>query len=290
MNESLAGMKPLEEVVRTIIATAYVEGSIPISAMFVSQSGAGKSKTILRFRAESVLQCDDLTSSGLFDILQGDKDNKIKFILIPDFNPVLSHKSSVSGLLVANLLSVTQDGTARIADGRSQKEVKHDPVGVITAVTNDMFSRYSRKWAELGITRRIIPLHYTYSLATITQAQSLIRQGKIAMGQLPVLPLPKMKRTKVGIPVKAGYELMTMSTVLAMNLGQYISVHGSRSGPRGMTPRQGPALLPMSPHLVLSAVAKSSAILNSRKAVNTTDIKAAMNFCAFTNMIEKRNL
>lgn len=284
LSSPLAGMQPVEELLHAVVGTAFVTGYIPVSCIVVAPSGAGKSRTLIRFDADYIVRADDLTSSGLFDILASDKENKIKYILVPDFNPVLSHKASVSQLLIANLLSVTQDGTVKIADGRQQKECKHSPVGVLTSCTFDIFARHSRKWHELGITRRIIPLHYSYSLQTIRTAQKLIRQGKIT-SKIPPLQISEYKPTLVTISKEHAIELETLSERLALNLGQYISL---KRGQR--TPQQGSALLPMAPHLILTALVKGNAVRFNRKVVRDCDIDVATEFVSFTDMVNRRQL
>lgn len=282
----LAGIEPLQDLLYAVIGSAFVTNSVPISCMIVAPSGAGKSRTLIKFDSPYIVRADDLTSSGLIDILQNDKDNKIKYLLIPDFNPVLSHKASVSSLLMANLLSVTQDGTARVVDGRQNKEVKHKPIGVMTAVTFEMFARHSKKWHELGITRRILPLHYTYSLHTIQKAQELIRKGKInSGGDVTPLPISHFKERYVKIDQSHARELEMLSGTLANHLGQCIRL---RNGTREAI--QGTALLPMAPHLVLTAIAKGNAIRFNRSEVNSLDVRVATEFTAFTNMMDRKQL
>lgn len=284
LSTSLAGVEPIEDILSAIVGTGFVDGSIPISCMVIAPSGAGKSRTIIRFDAPYIMRCDDLTSSGLTDLLASDKDNKLKFLLIPDFNPILSHKTSVSSLLIANLLSVTQDGTVRIADGRQNKEVKHNPVGIITAMTFEMFARYSRKFMELGITRRILPLHYTYSWQTIKDAQTLIRQGKIT-NYIPPMAMSSYAHSRVNIDKDAALEIESLSTRLAFNLGQYIRSH------RGIQKaEQGTAILPMSPQIVLSTVARGNAIRYNRASITEDDIDFLNEFISFTDMINRRQL
>jgi hypothetical protein len=280
----LAGVQPIEDIINAIVGTAFVDDSIPISCMVVAPSGAGKSRTIIRFDAPYILRCDDLTSSGLTDMLTRDSDNKIKFLLIPDFNPILSHKASVSNLLLANLLSVTQDGTARIMDGRGNKEVKHNPIGIITAVTFDMFARYSRKWHELGITRRILPIHFTYSLRTVQQAQLLIREGRINSNNKP-MEMRNYKQAAIKLDEKLSMDIQLLSDRLALNLGQYIRLYkGVRQ------PVQGEALLPMAPHVVLHSMARGNAMRFGRNHINTSDVELCTDFVSFTDMVNRRQL
>lgn len=285
--KTLVGTKRLENVITNAIATAFVENSIPISIMLVAESGAGKSKTLIRFQSKHIMRCDDLTTAGLFDMLASDTKNEIRFLLIPDFNPVLSHKSSVSGLLVANLLSVTQDGTVNVQDGRQKKEMKHEPVGILTAVTPDMFTRYSKKWRELGVTRRILPLHYTYSPKTIIVAQNQICEGRIDARQLDPITCDWNPR-KIMVPLKLAKQLKDFSPFLASNLSEYIST--SRGAFKSSEPpeiKKGKTLLPLAPHMVLRAIAQGSALRAGRNICNATDVEATLQFLQFTSMSER---
>lgn len=283
INSQLAGTKPLEKMIRILIATGFVKDGIPISAMLIAQSGAGKSKTLIRFENEHVLRCDDLTSAGLFDILASDKENKVKFIVIPDFNPVLSHKSSVSNLLIANLLSVTQDGTVSVNDGRAKKDMKHHPVGILTAITQEMHSRHARKWRELGVTRRIIPIHYTYSFKTIAAAQKMIRMNHVSLTQLVSFDV-KLKEMEIAMPKKIASELEALSTVLAANFSQ-MAIRNRDGSLKEIV--QGTPIYAMAPHLILRSIAKASALTRHSATCTNTDLEAAEDFCRFTSMENK---
>lgn len=284
---TLVGTKKLETVITNAIATAFVENSIPISIMLVADSGAGKSKTLIRFQGQHIMRCDDLTTAGLFDMLANDPKNEIRFLLIPDFNPVLSHKSSVSSLLIANLLSVTQDGTVNVQDGRQKKEMKHEPVGILTAVTPEMFIRYSKKWRELGVTRRIIPLHYTYSPETIMEAQTQILEGRIDARQLDLINCNLSPR-KVMIPLRIAKQLKDFSTFLANNLSEFMSTsRGPFKKEEAGDVKKGKQLLPLAPHVVLRAIAQGAALKAGRNICNSRDVEAALQFLKFTSMSER---
>src|SRR5579859_6826455 len=107
MKNNLIGTQLVEEIILTAIHTGHIEGAIPVSLMLVGPSGAGKSKMLLKFSGNMLHRSDDITSSGLQDIVKEDeKEQAITHIVLPDFNAPLSHKASTSTLLVANLLTM----------------------------------------------------------------------------------------------------------------------------------------------------------------------------------------
>src|SRR5216684_1802124 len=115
MNEQLIGLDPLLEIVETAIYSAHLADTIPISAILIGPSGAGKSKAIIQYKGTNGCHLtNDVTSMGLQDILGADHENKVRFLVVPDFNVVLSHRASTLQLTVANLLSVLSEGTMRI--------------------------------------------------------------------------------------------------------------------------------------------------------------------------------
>src|SRR5271157_1097144 len=178
-------MEPLEEILETAIFSGYLTNAIPLSLMLVGPSGTAKSKVIMQY--QSGLGCHittDITSSGMQELLAKDSKEIIKFIIIPDFNIVLSHRHSTLQLTVANLLSMTSEGSIRIDDGRAVKEVKHSPVGIISAMTPAMYSVIGKKWVALGFSRRFLPINYDYSLKTREKIQHSIAAGLTTMLQL----------------------------------------------------------------------------------------------------------
>lgn len=288
----LVGTRPIEEIIHTATLTPFVHNSIPVSIILISESGAGKSKTVLRFQGEHIMRVDDLTSKGLFDILRADPQNKIRFLLIPDFNPVLSHKASVSNLLIANLLTVSSEGLVNISDGRDAKELKHAPCGIITAVTTQMFLRSQRKWSELGITRRFLPVHYGYSTRTIMQAQDEIRQQHVTsqlLKNIHISPNGAANSGAVTIPPEIGLKIEAMSQLLANNLGQYSSFEWEGKT-KARVIKQGTPIYPMSPHITLQTLAKANALRQHRTEANASDLDFLAGVIDFTNMQKRVEL
>src|SRR6266404_4853411 len=140
-SNGLYHMEPLEEIIDTILFTSCIQGENPVSIIIVGPSGIGKSAAIVRYESKALLKTDSISSKGLYDIANQDKEKLLRFLMIPDMNPTLSRRSSTVQSVLANLLSFTSDGTIRVDDGRETKECKHDPVGIVTAATDDIYGQ-----------------------------------------------------------------------------------------------------------------------------------------------------
>lgn len=287
---SLVGLERVEEIVHTAMLTPFVIGHTPVSLIVVSESGAGKSKTLLRFEAAHVLRCDDLTSKGLFDIMARDQSNKVRYIQIPDFNPVLSHRASVTNLLIANLLTLSSEGIVRMSDGRNEKELPHDTCGIITACTYDMFARNQRKWNLLGITRRFLPVHYQYSTETIMKAQRGIRNSEVNSYLLKPCKVDTPKHPiNISYNQDQGIWIEALSNTLASHLAQFHTIK-TIEGKREPFVAQGRPIYPMSPHLTLQALAKAHAIRRGDNQLHDDDLKFLDSVLEFTNMAKQVQL
>lgn len=274
---NLIGTQALQEIIETAIWTGHLAHTVPISLMLVGPSGAGKSKLLLQYEGEMLHRSDDITSIGLQDIVKSDeKEQSVTHIVLPDFNAPLSHKASTSTLLVANLLTMMSDGTARIDDGRETKVLTHNPIGILTGVTPEMYAKNEFKWKILGFQRRFLPLFYTYSQGTVGRVQN-----EIAKGNVTSLPLSKKlivfkgEKRNIYLNSKESKDIKELSLILASNL----ALHGILTKDENqkvkfkITP--GRPLLPYSPHLLLQSLARANALKRGSRRV----IKKDVDFC-----------
>lgn len=279
--EFMIGTEQLSEIIETVLFTAYVEESIPVSVILIGPSGAGKSKLVMQYRTS--IGChitSDVTSMGLQELLARDTEQKIKFIVIPDFNLVLSHRQSTLQLTIGNLLSMTSEGTIRIDDGRQAKETKHGPVGIISAMTSQMYSAIGKKWVALGFSRRFIPINYDYGLQTRDIIQRTISLGDITMLQLIEKEIEAPPVTRVGISQDISNRIMLFSGELATNIG-YIP-YSSRKSPEKPKAMFIGKQIEFSPHLVLRTLARAHALRDKRTEVTEHDIIFCMKLVQFT--------
>lgn len=274
------------EILETSIATAYVKGSIPSSVILIGPSGAGKSQALLLYGqpgiVPSIHYSDDLTGSGVEDIVSCDPENRISHILCPDFNVVLSHKDTVVNLTSAKLMTLMSDGIVRVDDGRSKKDIKHRPTAILTAMTSRIYTKVSKKWDMLGFKRRFIPVFFQYSAATQIEIQASIRNGRKAILEIKKNPISRMTQSvEVKILSRESHSLEMLSAIMSHNL----SYHPARDRKSGrVISIPGDDFLPFSPHHVLRTMASGHALLRGRRVVTSADVdfcKAMTDFCKY---------
>lgn len=287
----LIGLEPVLEIVHVSLLSGFIEKATPVAIMLVGPSGGGKTATLKRFSGEFIHQTNDLTASGLWQILRDDKDEKISHIMLEDFNPVLSHKSSVSSLTIASLLSVMADGMMRIDDGRERKELKHKPVGIVTGVTPEMFSANLEKWHGLGLVRRFLPIHFSYKQETIHLAQQQIKKGNVSPKPLPPLQLqtPKVKVSPI-IPNELAADIEMQSVYLGTHLGVNSFVTKGKNNEWKREYTQGTPVLPMAPHMILRTMAQARALLHGRMKCDESDMSFLRSLVSFVNPLQPAQL
>jgi hypothetical protein len=280
-HESLIGMEFIQEVVETAIYSAYLYRAVPISLILIGPSGAGKSKMIMQY--QSSIGCHvttDITSMGLQELLAKDHEQKTKFIIIPDFNLVLSHKHATLQLTIANLLLITSDGTVRIDDGRQNKETKHNPVGIITAITRGMYATVGRKWVNLGFSRRFLPINYDYGIFTRDKIQQSIATGLTTMMQLAEKTIKVPEITTVTLSHSHSEKLLTYSHELASNIG-WVAVPNRHDSTKPKAINTGKQI-EFSPHIILRTIACAHALRSGSRQVSDDDIMFCMKMIQFT--------
>ena len=288
IDRSLVGMESLQEILETVLFTPVIFDCVPISVILVGPPGTGKSKIILQFNAPSLMKTNDVTSAGLADIVGDDKDNKVRHIIVPDFNIVVSHKSSTSNLTIASLLTLMSEGILRIDDGRRKKELIHAPLGIITAMTREIYEEHASRFRKLGIGRRFIPLFFGYSFLTTKKIMASIEKGDTTLKQLAekkiILPKqdtwPMQAEFSTAIAAKVSELARPMADALAF---QPEWVRDTDTFAWKITPVHGAPPMEFTPHMVLRAMAQAHAIRSGRKVVKDVEIEFLIRFISFMN-------
>jgi hypothetical protein len=258
--------------------------------ILVAPSGEAKSSLLKQHQGDCIHITDGFTQSGLWDIISSDKDNLIKYIIVPDINPTLSRQPKVVEAAIANLLTLTFDGTIRMDDGRREKLMRHEAIGFIGAVTPEMYGRYARKWLALGLRRRIIPIFYEYSKATTWELQKLVAQGIIHRKDDSPKIQHRTSNTKVAplIEEKEASDLIALSNTLATLLGK--TAISTRERDKKIVQWIIKYIAPIDPHLTLRSFVQANAFRHDRGKVNQEDINFAVEFTSFCDPEKPRQL
>lgn len=255
-------LEPVLEIVETMLYTSCVESEIPGSMIMVAPSGVAKSMAIKRYLSESLHHTDSISSQGLYDIAARDHKQEVRFLMIPDMNPTLSRKAATVQSTIANLLSFTADGTVRIDDGRSQKECKHSPVGLVTAATPDIYNAQAKKWFALGLRRRILPIFFQYSRDTTRKLQALVRNQQIHSTAPPAVKVKIGFKSRPEIPEGMTHKIEALSLSFAMLLGKLCNYDETDAKKRWRVRD----VVPISPQITLMTLARAHALRRNKQA------------------------
>lgn len=268
----------LEEIIETAFMTSAIAKSVPVSLIVVGPSGSAKSALIKQYKSPRFHSTDSFTSQGLFEIIQKDPKNEIAFILVPDINPSLSRKPTVVQSAVANLLTLTFDGSMRIDDGRQVKESKHVPIGFISAVTPEIYAGQAKRWMWLGLRRRIIPLFFGYSNSTIAKLQDRTASGEIQSAAVKPRKI-KLPRRQISptIPRSEAQAIMVESEKFAQLLGKF-SIND-----RNKKVWASHKIVPVSPQLTLRSLAQAHAYRAHKIKVGSADIDFIRRFINYAD-------
>lgn len=280
-------IEPLIEIVETVFCTGLLPQSNPISIVLVGPSGTAKSKLLKVYNNAFIHHTDSISSAGLHSICRHDPSNEIKFIVLPDFNPTLSRNPRTATALIANLLSLTADGMVRVDDGRSgeEKSVKHNPVGIITACTPEIFDKNAKQWQILGIRRRILPICYTYSAKTEVTLMRLVREGKIQNTMLTPKAMKIYKLKQNPAPSSSQLDVLEkLADKMSINLGKRSFISD------GVRNFKVVPVVAIAPFVVLKILCAAHALRDNRTETNDDDVRFCSEFVEFTDIEDKRKI
>jgi len=292
LDRQLVGVDRLQAIIETTFYTACLKNTVPISIIMVGPPGSGKSKLILQFTGPSIHRTNDITSQGLAELIEDDKAGHIRHVVIPDFNIVVSHKASTTNLTVASLLTLMSEGVLRIDDGRRKKELIHAPLGIITAMTREIYEEHAGRFRKLGIGRRFIPVFFGYGPKTREQVQDSIRDGATTLCQLEPhdIALPPLTKWPLEVGVENGQaeRIRNLSRDMADALAFHPQwVQDKNEKTRAMSwqiqPFRGAPPIEFTPHMVLRAMAQAHALREGRDVVQHDDVEFCMDFVQFMN-------
>jgi hypothetical protein len=196
------GTSRLENVLTVLGSTRAVkDGRGAISAQLIAPSDAGKSELLLQHLPFGARVINDMTFASLLEIIIDPKPPA--WIVIPDLNQAISHKPQVANLTMAFLLpllgeGVTEipgfDGTPKVKAALRRAKERGLTVGLLTAMTPQMFLGKRGKWRDSGLLRRLVPLYYTYSTETQRRIHSVIRNGHDVLSYRHAVPKRHVKK------------------------------------------------------------------------------------------------
>lgn len=155
----------MKELIKTILYTGYIEGEKPLSVMFVSDVGMGKSEMLNSFRLnDNIAYFTDVTYMGLIKLLEQEKE--VRHIVIPDFLKITMKRKSTTDNITSAFNAMMEEGLDKISMMGQSYDFKGKKIGLITATTRDNFQQYKKRWKAMGFLSRMLIISYSYKNST----------------------------------------------------------------------------------------------------------------------------
>lgn len=163
MSQALTAWDSETELVRMILATGCVEGpdAQAQSLLLVSPWGQGKSAMLLRFQSVGTAKrLSDLTSFGMRRLIQNNgAPDTMRHWLLPELERLYARDFAVS-MQAVNLMSNLMTGDAGVEMiGKQEFDFAGRQIGVIGAMTDDVFKNRKDEMAAGGLLSRFIVIH-----------------------------------------------------------------------------------------------------------------------------------
>ena len=219
----------LERILQVILASGYVKGEKPLSAIFVANPECGKTTLIRKYclKTDGIFYTTDATAYGIIrdsDNLMDFHEEKYKHIVIPDLISCLARKESTVNTFVYFMGAMIEEGVVNISTyatkiRQADKKKLDVSVGLITSITPEIFEDKRHRWNKIGFLSRVIPVSYDYDITTRIEILDFIESEKHLAEKLEKIRFPKAKRVVI-ISKEAAKRLepYTLALARAQNL------------------------------------------------------------------------
>lgn len=156
-------IKPLEELLRAAIFSAYLQVDKSFSVVIIAEPELYKTRTLMKFSSNHGISVKtDLTYLGIIEeVLPKIQNNEVKTIVIPDMLKAVSKKSATAVNFMTILNALVEEGVYEITL-RNTKDFKGARCNVLTSITPDIYFDKRRQWNKIGFFSRVIPFTFKY--------------------------------------------------------------------------------------------------------------------------------
>lgn len=154
----------IEEVLKLVLASGYVENAYPLSLLVVSKVGGGKTSILKKFMLnERLLFLSDATAYGIIkNFYKEMKEGDVNHIVIPDLIAPFSRSRSTVNTFIAFMNCLIEEGIFRVETAYLSVD-EPAKVGLITSIAReDLFDR-RHGWHRIGFLSRLVPVSYSYN-------------------------------------------------------------------------------------------------------------------------------
>ena len=190
----MIGLSDIEELIRLVLWSGYLENETPSSALIVADVEAGKSELVKLFAEnDGVAFPHDATAWGIMKYYMRRLQNRqIRHVIFPEFVHCLSRQKETVQTLLAFLNGLIAEGVKESHTYNMNFELR-EPIsaGIILCVTASEFAHWRKQWEGSGFLSRLLPLSYSYSLRIENEIFENLFDSGHTKHQPIMLDLPK---------------------------------------------------------------------------------------------------
>jgi hypothetical protein len=169
-------MHKVRELVETIILSAYVKGTDPVSLALIASPEHGKTSVVLEKDCKSVVVLSDVTGRGIQQLCM--MRPEVTHFVLNDLTAISGKKAHVMQGTIAMLSAMTEEGIRATAYPGSVQTFEHGKRGIIVCMTPIQSTDQRNWWNRTGFASRLLPFCFNHSRPLKIQIYVAIRKGQ----------------------------------------------------------------------------------------------------------------
>ena len=180
--DDLYKTKQIVKIIKYSIISAQIKEqppTAPLSPWLIAPTEHNKTRILLKFlKALYTAIIENLSDKPLNKLIkEQDKKQTVHHLIVLDLERVLAHPSVVSKAVFGTLLNLLDEGVQTSLYYGQTYHLKHRiRMGIITALTPEIFKQHFGTWNKTGHLTRILPISWKYSDSTRNDINRYIRQ------------------------------------------------------------------------------------------------------------------
>lgn len=277
----------IERIIEIAIATPYVKdegNSRPVNFMFVTLSGAGKSKLLLeKFGSfPKVKALGDVTYDGLTKVyLDKIAQKEILTLILAEFNKIIERKASTSSNTIGVLNEMGEEGVPSIDLPYFHRFWK-SPVkcNLMLGMTPSLLKKHLLDWWGYGFAQRFLFVTWNYSPQQERQIQEYIKKQLHLKEEKFSSKL--LKETHIELPERIADKMIDYSNKICKDTTDY--VENLCKLRHWNFEKELERELPFRTQIRLQKFLKALALVNGRKKVTPFELKEFEHLFEFMNL------
>lgn len=160
-----------------VLQTAFIPNTKMLSTLLITKAGLGKTTKLDVLRQfDFVKYTLDITPKHLADFLDDCQDNKLKFLVLPDYIATLGHAKKTIELARTIFRGMIEEGITSVDIFGMERNFKTKvKAGLISGITPEYYNENTRVWKSDGFLSRFLPFSYSHSNQTTVKILENIR-------------------------------------------------------------------------------------------------------------------